>query len=127
MKHRANFIAQAPLHHHSTSHTGRHLNVRSARERSEYTSQIIDQEVKVIIDLGYNTAKSILTKHLKQLHLLANSLIEHETLSGEQIKDLLDGKKIEVAAKPKKAPVKKETVKAAKEEKETKPKKPKKS
>ncbi len=64
-------------------------------ENSEYTAQIIDQEVKAIIEQGYNTAKNILTKNIKQLHSLAEALIEHETLSGSQIQDLLAGKKIE--------------------------------
>jgi cell division protease FtsH len=69
-------------------------SARSHKETSEHTSQIIDQEVKRIVEEGYNTAKNILTKHIKQLHLLANALIEHETLSGEQIQNLLAGKEI---------------------------------
>jgi cell division protease FtsH len=64
-------------------------------ENSEYTAQIIDQEVKSIIEQGYTTAKNILTKHLKQLHSLAEALIEYETLSGTQIQDLLAGKKMD--------------------------------
>jgi len=67
---------------------------KNAAERSEYTAQIIDQEVKAIVDKGYNTAKNILTQNIKQLHSLAEALIEHETLSGAQIQDLLAGKKM---------------------------------
>ncbi len=58
--------------------------------RSEKTAEMIDSEIKRIIDDGYKTAKDILVKHLDQLHLLAKTLIEEETLSGEQIKILLD-------------------------------------
>lgn len=61
---------------------------------SEATSQVIDEEVKAIVEQGYDTAKSILTKHLKDLHKLAKALMEYETLSGEQINNLLAGKKI---------------------------------
>jgi cell division protease FtsH len=76
-------------------------------EISEHTAQIIDEEVKRIVEEGYKTAKDILTKNIKQLHTLAKALIEHETLSGEQIKNLLAGKKIGDAWD--KAPEKKES------------------
>jgi cell division protease FtsH len=58
-------------------------------ERSEATSELIDSEIKKIITEGYDFAKNILTKHIDQLHTLANALIEYETLSGHQIKNLL--------------------------------------
>ncbi|MGI4776063.1 MAG: ATP-dependent zinc metalloprotease FtsH [Janthinobacterium lividum] len=62
------------------------------KNRSEYTSELIDQEVKKIIDEGYDFAKQIITTHIDQLHLLANTLIEKETLTGRQIKNLLVGR-----------------------------------
>ncbi|MBN8511821.1 MAG: ATP-dependent zinc metalloprotease FtsH [Rickettsiales bacterium] len=61
------------------------------KTRSEKTSEIIDNEVKRIVDEGYNFAKNIITTHIDQLHLLASALIEKETLSGKQIKNLLLG------------------------------------
>ena len=64
----------------------------ASHERSEKTSEAIDHEVKKIITQGYNFAKDILTKHIDQLHSLAKALIEHETLSGQQIKNLLSNK-----------------------------------
>lgn len=88
-------------------------------ENSEATAQIIDEEVKSIVEEGYNEAKSILTKNIKQLHTLAKALIEHETLSGEQINNLLAGKAIGDAwakkpeEKPKKASAKKAPAKKA--------------
>ena len=63
--------------------------------RSDHTSEIIDSEIKRIINEGYNRAKEILTKHLDQLHILAKSLIENETLSGHQIKNLLTGRPLD--------------------------------
>jgi cell division protease FtsH len=59
---------------------------------SEETQRLIDLEVKKIIDTAYATAKGILTKKRKQLDTLAKGLLEYETLSGQEILDLLDGK-----------------------------------
>jgi cell division protease FtsH len=63
--------------------------------RSQKTSEIIDEEIKRIIDEGYDFARNILTTHLDQLHLLAKTLIERETLSGKEIKNLLAGNSID--------------------------------
>ncbi|MGB7204727.1 MAG: cell division protein FtsH, partial [Anderseniella sp.] len=59
---------------------------------SEETARKIDNEVKRLVDDGYKTAKSILTKKKKDLETLAQGLLEYETLSGDEIKDLLIGK-----------------------------------
>lgn len=56
---------------------------------SEYTSQLIDKEVYNFISEGYKYAQEILTKHKQDLHTLAQALIEKETLTGEEIKHLL--------------------------------------
>jgi cell division protease FtsH len=57
--------------------------------RSDKTNELIDQEVRRIVEEGYQTAKTILTEKIDQLHMLAAALIERETLSGQEIKDLL--------------------------------------
>jgi cell division protease FtsH len=67
---------------------------------SEKTSELIDSEVKRIIDEGHDFAKHIMTKHLDQLHILAKALIEQETLSGKQIKHLLLGNPIDSESDP---------------------------
>ena len=56
---------------------------------SEETSKKVDEEVKKIVDAGYQRAKKILTEKLDDLHKLAKALIIYETLSGEEIKDLI--------------------------------------
>jgi cell division protease FtsH len=66
----------------------------SNKSCSEATSQIIDQEVRRIIEEAYNKAKDILLTKNNDLHLLAKALLEHETLTGEQIKILLAGGEI---------------------------------
>ena len=59
---------------------------------AEQTQKSIDDEVRIILDNAYTTAMTILKKKRKQLDLLANALIEYETLSGEDINNLLEGK-----------------------------------
>lgn len=56
---------------------------------SSTTEDAIDLEVKKLVESQYKVAKDILTKHLDQLHLLANELLSKETLTGQEIKDLL--------------------------------------
>jgi len=57
---------------------------------SNETAKAIDQEIRKTVETGYDRAKSVLTEHQDQLHLLANALLEYETLSGEEIRTLLE-------------------------------------
>ena len=59
---------------------------------AEDTKKVIDDEIKRFVQEGYDTARKILMRNRKQLDILANALIEYETLSGEEIKDVLEGK-----------------------------------
>ena len=61
---------------------------------SQETGRIIDEEVKRIISEGLAGAKKILSEKKDDLEKLARALLEYETLSGEEIKDLLAGKEI---------------------------------
>ncbi|MEO6217401.1 MAG: ATP-dependent zinc metalloprotease FtsH [Sphingomonas sp.] len=61
---------------------------------SNQTAQLIDDEIKTIVEGGLNRAKDLLSKHLDQLHLLAGALLEYETLSGDEIKKLIAGEEI---------------------------------
>lgn len=58
---------------------------------SEATQQLIDSEVRRLVQEGYDTAKRILTEKHDQLKTLAEALLEFETLSGEEMKNLLLG------------------------------------
>ncbi len=60
---------------------------------SEETARKIDVEVRRLVDEGYEEAKRILTAESDNLETLAQGLLEFETLSGEEIKDLLAGKR----------------------------------
>ncbi|MBI3852356.1 MAG: ATP-dependent zinc metalloprotease FtsH [Verrucomicrobia bacterium] len=56
---------------------------------SEYTAQEIDAEVKRIIDEGYKVAKDIIDTNRDKLELIANSLLEYETLDGTQVDEIV--------------------------------------
>jgi cell division protease FtsH len=56
---------------------------------SEETAKKVDNEVKKIVDAGYQRAKKILAEKIEDLHKLAKALLVYETLSGEEIKDLV--------------------------------------
>ncbi|XP_074584151.1 ATP-dependent zinc metalloprotease FTSH 5, mitochondrial-like isoform X1 [Curcuma longa] len=61
----------------------------NGRSMSTETRLLIEEEIKAFLERAYNNAKTILTTHNKELHALADALLEHETLSGAQIKNLL--------------------------------------
>jgi len=74
----------------------------NSKPKSSTTANIIDEEVKKFVEDGYKLAQKILKQHLDQLHDLAKALLEFETLTGEEIKDILSGKKIRHIKKTKK-------------------------
>jgi len=59
---------------------------------SEETARKIDAVVRKMVDDNYNRAKDILVEHMDQLHLLAQALIEYETLDGPEIDEVMAGK-----------------------------------
>ncbi|MFT3996244.1 MAG: ATP-dependent zinc metalloprotease FtsH [Asticcacaulis sp.] len=64
------------------------------RDTSEATAQLVDSEVKRLVKGGYDEAKRILTENIDGLHRLAKTLLEIETLSGEEIEKVLRGEEI---------------------------------
>jgi cell division protease FtsH len=69
-------------------------SVTQNKNVSEVTAREIDAEMKGIIDNAYARAKHILTTNLDELHSVAQGLLEHETLSGDEIRQLLRGEKV---------------------------------
>ena len=58
---------------------------------SPETMELIDEEVRKIVDEGYETAKRILTEKSEDLHRLAQGLLEYETLTGAEILRVIRG------------------------------------
>jgi len=68
-------------------------SVSRTQNISEETSRIIDAEVKRLVQNGYDEAKRLLSEKLEDLHVLAKTLLEYETLSGDEIINALKGVK----------------------------------
>ena len=69
-------------------------SVTQKKNISEGTAQEIDKEIRKIVDEAYKKARSIIKKNINQLHKLAKGLLHYETLTGDEIKDIIKGKKI---------------------------------
>jgi cell division protease FtsH len=66
-------------------------SVTRTQHVSEETARLIDLEVRRIVEEAEAKAQAILTEHLDALHTLAQALLEFETLSGEEVRTILDG------------------------------------
>ncbi|OFZ80146.1 MAG: cell division protein FtsH [Bdellovibrionales bacterium RIFOXYD1_FULL_53_11] len=71
---------------------GREISQR--RDYSENTAQMIDREVRDVVERNFARAKELLQNHMQQLHQVAAALLEHETLDGEEIEKVLRGETI---------------------------------
>ena len=67
-------------------------SVARSQHVSERTQELVDREVKRFVNEGYETAQAIIKSNLDDLHTIAKGLLEFETLTGEEIRDLLKGK-----------------------------------
>ena len=68
------------------------MSVARTQNVSEATAQKIDSEIRRLVEAGYSEATQILTDRKDDLEALAQGLLEYETLSGDEIHDLLKGK-----------------------------------
>ncbi len=64
-------------------------SVARNQQMSEETAKKVDAEIKKLVDEGYQKAKKILTDKIDDLHKLAKNLLLYETLTGEEIRDLV--------------------------------------
>jgi cell division protease FtsH len=60
-----------------------------SKDYSEHTAQEIDNEVKRIIDEAYRRAKDLIDANRDKLELIANCLLEYETLEGAQVEEMI--------------------------------------
>ena len=68
------------------------MSVARTQNVSEATAQKIDSEIRRLVEAGYKEAQRILTDRAADLETLAQGLLEYETLSGDEIADLLKGR-----------------------------------
>ena len=64
-------------------------SVTKQQNMSEETAKKVDAEVKKIVDKGYERARKVLTDKIDDLHKIAKALLIYETLSGDEIRDLI--------------------------------------
>ena len=64
-------------------------SVTRQQNMSEETAKKVDTEVKKIIDAGYERARKVLTDKIDDLHKIAKALLVYETLTGDEIRDLI--------------------------------------
>ncbi len=65
-------------------------DIASEQNYSEAIAFEIDQEMRLIVDQCYEKTRALLTEHRSKLDLLAQTLLENETLDGEQIRQLME-------------------------------------
>jgi cell division protease FtsH len=68
--------------------------VTQTQNVSEATAEVIDAEIRRIIEVSESTARKILTERIDDLHKIARGLLEFETLSGDEIRALLRGEPV---------------------------------
>ncbi|HEX9752361.1 MAG TPA: ATP-dependent zinc metalloprotease FtsH, partial [Methyloceanibacter sp.] len=67
-------------------------SIARTQNLSDETQTIVDEEIHRIVDESFEEARKIISGNIDDLHTIARGLLEYETLSGEEIKDLLKGK-----------------------------------
>jgi cell division protease FtsH len=70
-------------------------SVNRQKNMSNETAQLIDKEIRRVVEQGYERAKTLLSDHRDELETLAKALLEYETLTGDEIKTLLAGGSID--------------------------------
>ena len=68
--------------------------VTQNKNMSEETARLVDSEIKRLLTEAHDKATEILKEYNGELEALAQALMEYETLSGEEIRDVIAGKKI---------------------------------
>jgi len=64
-------------------------SITRQQHMSEETANKVDAEIKKIVIIGYQRAKNIITEKIDDLHKLAKALLAYETLTGDEINDLI--------------------------------------
>ena len=70
-------------------------SVSQHKNVSDATAKLIDEEIRELIEAGEDSARRILKENMDDLHILSKGLLEYETLSGDEVQQLLDGGQID--------------------------------
>ena len=70
-------------------------SVARSQNVSEATAQLVDQEIRRIVKEAEGRAREVLVARINDLHLMADALLEYETLTGEEAEKILRGENLE--------------------------------
>jgi len=83
-------------------------SVTQNKNMSDETARQVDVEVRKIVEAGLARARQVLTDYRNELEMVAQALLEYETLTGDEVRDLIAGKPVvravEESARPKVTP-----------------------
>ena len=74
--------------------------ISHAKDYSDEISKIIDEEIISFVKNAENNANSILNKHIDELHSIAKALLEYDSISGEEMEQVIKGQGIIRKDKP---------------------------
>jgi cell division protease FtsH len=76
--------------------------ISHSRDYSDEISQVIDEEISLFVKQAEENSDNILSKYIDELHGIANALLEYESISGKEMKQIIKGDPIErIVPKPK--------------------------
>lgn len=67
----------------------------AGKKYSERTAEIVDAEIKRLVDEAQQTTRALIEEHREQLQNIAQALAKYETLSAEEVQQIVDGKKLD--------------------------------
>jgi cell division protease FtsH len=82
-----------PVNYSSSDEVFLGKDFSTRKNYSEEMASEIDEEIRTIIEDAYATAEKLLTENIDKLHTVAKTLLEIETLDGEQFEALFTGAK----------------------------------
>jgi cell division protease FtsH len=69
-------------------------SVTQHKNVSDETARQIDEEVREILDRAYSRSTELLTENLEKLHVMADALLQYETIDAQQIEEIMSGKPV---------------------------------
>ncbi|MBN2780074.1 MAG: cell division protein FtsH, partial [Alphaproteobacteria bacterium] len=68
---------------------------RQRTNMSNETAREVDNEVRKMVEIAYKGAKEMVSKYKKEVSVIAKALLEFETLSGDEVKKIIAGEKLD--------------------------------